>query len=146
MMEFKDMMNILQNDIKAVVFSTVDQDGSPHARYINIGVANESGIFFMTSNETNFYQQLKTNPKVAITAKSEEGYLIQVFRIEGETRELGRDQLEEVLKGNEFVKYVYPTKEEKNTMQVFQVYQGEAFYQSLTQGHKYTFRFGQDKE
>ena len=69
-MEFKDMMNILEQDIKAMVFSTVDSEGNPHARYINVGVANESGIFFMTSKQTKFYQQLKENPKVAITAKS----------------------------------------------------------------------------
>lgn len=143
-MEFKDMMNILEQDIKAMVFSTVDSEGNPHARYINVGVANESGIFFMTSKQTRFYQQLKENPKVAITAKSEDGYLIQVVRIEGEARELGRDQLEEVLEGNEYVKYVYPTKEEQSTVQVFQVYKGKAFYQSLTQGHKYTFSFGDE--
>lgn len=143
-MEFKDMMSILQDDIKVVVFSSVDSQGNPHARYINVGVANESGIFFMTSKQTKFYHQLKANPKVAIAGKSEEGYLIQVMRIEGEVRELGHEQLEEVLEGNEYVKYVYPTKEEQNAVQVFQVYKGHAFYQSLTQGHKYTFSFGQD--
>ena len=67
-----------------------------------------------------------------------------MVRIEGEARELGRDQLEEVLEGNEYVKYVYPTKEEQSTVQVFQVYKGKAFYQSLTQGHKYTFSFGEE--
>ena len=101
-MQVEDILSILQNDIKAAVFSSVDAEGKPHARYINVGVANEQGIFFMTSPKTNFYKQLQGNQNVAITALKQDAYLIQVIRIEGKVKEIGREGLEEVLKDNPF--------------------------------------------
>ena len=66
-MKINDIMQILQDDMKIAVVSTVDEDGQPHARHINMGVANENGVFFMTSPKTDFYKQLQANQKVAIT-------------------------------------------------------------------------------
>ncbi len=39
-------------------FATLDEYGNPHARHAHITAANEEGIFFMTSPETHFYDQL----------------------------------------------------------------------------------------
>lgn len=142
-MEFNEIMHILE-DMKVAVFATVDKDGVPHARHTYIGVANELGVFFMTSPETNFYQQLTDNDRVAITAMSQEDYLIQVIRIEGRARKVNRESLAELLQGNPYVDYVYPTAEEQENIQVFQLYEGEGFYHSLTQGHKYVFSLGKD--
>lgn len=137
-MNTEEILQILEQ-IGVAVFATVDEDGRPHARHAHIGVANEHGIFFMTSPKTHFYAQMKSNPHVAITAMSQEDYLIQVIRIEGKVREIGRQGLEEVLAGNPFVKDVYPDEQERAGVQVFQLFEGEGFYHSLTQGHKYTF-------
>lgn len=142
-MEVKDILKILQQDMRVAVISTVDSHGQPHGRYINIGVANEKGIFFMTSPKTNFYKQLSTNQNIAITAMKQEDYLIQVIRIEGKVKEIGREGLEEVLKDNPFVKHVYPNEQDVAGVQVFHLYQGNGFYQSLTQGHKYVFKIGE---
>lgn len=142
-MELKDIMAILQNDMKVAVFATVDNEGKPHARHAHVGVANEKGVFFMTNPRTNFYQQMQTNQHIAVTAMSEDGYLIQVIRIEGKIREIGREKLEEVLKDNPYVQHVYPNESDRQEVQVFHLYEGEGFYHSLTQGHKYTFSFRQ---
>ncbi|MBS4456251.1 pyridoxamine 5'-phosphate oxidase family protein [Tuanshanicoccus lijuaniae] len=142
-MKVNDILSILQKDMKAAVFATVDEEGKPHARYAHIGVANEQGIFFMTSPKTNFYQQLTHNQQVAITAMSQDDYLIQVIRIEGKVREIGRERLEEVLKDNPFVKHVYPTESDIAGVQVFHLYEGEGFYHSMTQGHKYVFKINE---
>ncbi|MGY4104633.1 pyridoxamine 5'-phosphate oxidase family protein [Ignavigranum ruoffiae] len=138
-MDVKDILDILHHQMKVAVFATVDEEGKPHARHAHVGLANEHGIFFMTSPKTNFYQQLQANPNVAITAMSEDGYLIQVIRIEGVVRPVGKERLEEMLAGNPFVQHVYPDDAERQSVQVFQLYQGEGFYHSLTQGHRYTF-------
>lgn len=142
-MKVNDIMQILQNDMKIAVVSTVDENNQPHARHINMGVANEDGVFFMTSPKTNFYKQLKANPKVAITGYKEEGYLVQVIRMTGEVREIGKEGLEEVLKDNPYVEQVYPDESERANVQVFQLFKGEGFYHSLSQGHKYVFEIGQ---
>lgn len=143
-MEVKEIMSILEK-IKVAVFATVDRDGMPHARHAHIGVANEKGIFFMTSPRTNFYQQLESNDNVAITAMSEEDYLIQVIRIEGKVRKVGPHLLEGLLKDNPYVDRVYPDKDEQQNVQVFQLYEGQGFYHSLTQSHKYVFSVGSQR-
>lgn len=135
----KDIMKILEEDMGIAVFSTVDADGQPHARHINIGVANEKGVFFMTNPKTDFYQQMQHNPKIAITGFYKEGYVVQVIRITGTVKELGKEGLDEVLKDNPYVEQVYPDESDRNNVQVFQLYEGEGFYHSLSQGHRYTF-------
>lgn len=141
-MDIETIMAILE-EMQVGVFATVDQEGKPHARYINIGVANEEGVFFMTNRETDFYKQLMENDNIALASKKEEDYLIQVIRIEGKAKAIGPEQLEAVLENNPYVDYVYPDEESRNNIQVFHLYQGRGFYQSLTQGHKYVFEFGQ---
>lgn len=141
-MKVQDVMKILEEDMKVAVFSTVDENNQPHARHINVGIANEDGVFFMTSPKTNFYQQLQKNPKIAITGFLEEDYVVQVIRITGTVREMGKDKLNEVLKDNPYVERVYPEEAERQSVQVFQLYEGEGFYHSLSQGHRYTFDIG----
>ena len=131
-MNTKEILSILE-EMEVAIFATVDKEGKPHSRPIHIGVANEHGVFFMTSPQTHFYKQLQENPNVAIAAFSHDDYLIQVIRIEG------KEGLEEILAGNPFVKNVYPDDEQRAGVQVFQLYEGQGFYHSLTQGHKYTF-------
>lgn len=143
-MEMTDVMQVLE-DMKVGIFATVDKEGSPHSRPIHITAAREEGVFFMTSSETQFYQQLMGDERVALTAFSEEDYLIQVIRIEGKARPAGLDLLEKVFADNPYVQHVYRDEESRKTMQIFQLYQGEGFYHSLTQGHKYSFRI-QDGE
>jgi Uncharacterized conserved protein len=141
-MKIKDIMKILEESMKVAVISSVDEQNQPHARHIHIGVANENGVFFMTNPKTNFYHQITNNPNVAITALHEETYLIQVIRITGKVREIGKEGLEELLADNPYVEQVYPEESDRQGVQVFQLYEGEGFYHSMSQGHKYTFEIG----
>ena len=138
-MEVKEIMKILKDKMKIAVFATAGKDGQPHARHIFIGMANEKGIFFKTHKDRFFYKQLMENPKVAITGKHEEGYLVQVIRIEGEVRSIGREKLDEILEGDPYVDMVYPKERDHDNLQVFHLHTGEGFYHSLSQGHRYTF-------
>ncbi|HFI2447862.1 TPA: pyridoxamine 5'-phosphate oxidase family protein [Streptococcus suis] len=141
-MELKQMMDILEG-MKVGIFATVDQTGTPHARPIHITAVTEEGIFFMTGSETHFYQQLMGDERVALTALSEEDYLIQVIRIEGKARPASQELLDKVFADNPYVQHVYKDEESRKTMQIFQIYEGKGFYHSLTQGHKYVFELGE---
>ncbi|MBG9977369.1 pyridoxamine 5'-phosphate oxidase family protein [Ruoffia tabacinasalis] len=130
-MEYKKYLTLLQDDIGAAVFSTVDSEGLPQARYINVGVGNEKGIFFMTSPKTGFYQQLEAKPEVSITgmAKSEKG--IEVIRVSGSIRKVGKEHLKEILKDNPYVNDVYPDEADQQSVQAFQLFKGHGKYQHL---------------
>lgn len=140
-MELKDVMAILEG-MKVAVFATVDADGTPHSRPMYIGVANELGVFFMTSRETDCYAQLMRDDRLAITAMIEEDYLIQVIRMEGRAKPVSPRHLQELLQENPYVDYVYPDPEAQENIQVFQLYEGTCTYHSLTQGHRYRFTLG----
>lgn len=142
--ETKDIMKILEDEMKVAMFATVDQEGQAHVRPITVGVANEEGVFFMTNPRTDFYKQLQANPNVAIAGLYQDDYLIQVIRLEGKVRELGRDGLEDILGSNPYIEQVYPKEADRQRVQVFQLYEGEGFYHSLTQGHRYTFEIGEN--
>ena len=96
----------------------------------------------MTSPTTHFYKQLMTDERIAMTAMSEEGYMIQVVRIEGRARPVENDYLKTVFAENPYYQHIYKD-EASDSMQVFQIYEGDGFYHSLTQGHKYVFPIGQ---
>ncbi len=138
-MKTKEIMGILE-EMKLGIFVTVDEAGNPHARPIHITAANEDGIFFMTGSETHFYRQLMEDGRVALLALSEEEYLIQVIRIEGKARLVSQELLDKVFLDNDYIQQVYKDEESRKVVQIFQVYAGDGFYHSLTQGHKYVFK------
>ncbi|MDO5078824.1 pyridoxamine 5'-phosphate oxidase family protein [Streptococcus minor] len=140
-MEIKEIMHLLE-EMKVGVFATVDSDGNPHARHAHIIAANEDGIFFMTGPDTHFYGQLMRDKRIALTAMSEEAYLIQVVRIEGVARPVENAYLKKIFEGDPYYEHIYQDAD-SNSMQVFQIYDGRGFYHSLTQGHKYVFPVGE---
>ena len=145
-MDILQAMDLLKEKMKIGVFATVDKQGKPHARYANIGLANDKGVFFMTSPKTNFYQQLAKCPFVAMTALAQSDYSLEVIRIEGKVRILGPDKLAEVLTGNPYIDQVYPNPEDQAMVQVFQIYSGELTYQNLSQASHHHFSFGMNEE
>ena len=68
--------------------------------------------------------------------------MVQVIRITGKVREIGKQRLEDLLEGNPYVEQVYPEESERKGVQVFQLYEGDPKNHSLSQGHKYTFKIG----
>ena len=63
-MEVNEILRILE-EMNVAVVSTADENNQPHARHIHIGVANEKGVFFMTSpkqTSTNNYKITKKLP------------------------------------------------------------------------------------
>lgn len=130
-MNYQDYLQMLEEKIGAAVFSTIDENGQPQARYINVGVGNENGVFFMTSPKTDFYKQLEDNPSVAITGMSHEDKQIQVIRLQGKVRKVDKKYLAEILKDNPYVNDVYPNEDDQKQVQAFQLYKGSGKYQHL---------------
>ena len=78
--------------IRDVVFATVDADGKPRARIIDIMLAEPSRLIFCTARGKRFYQELTVRPEVAVTGMNEvypgdARYILEAFAI-------GRGELE----------------------------------------------------
>lgn len=141
-MNIADYMKKLKEDIGVAVFSTIDENQQPDSRYINIGMANDSGVFFMTNRKTRFHQQLTARPEVAISGMTRENSDIEVIRIKGKVRAIGREKLVEILQDNPYVKDVYPEQKDREDIQVYQVYQGSGKYHHLQKRIQSDFTFG----
>ena len=66
-METKEYLRILREEIHSTVFATVDDQGLPTARVIDIMLTDENSLYFITAIGKSFYQQLMDKQYVAIS-------------------------------------------------------------------------------
>ena len=65
-MKKQDLLQELRN-IRSVAMASVDAQGNPKNRIIDVMLADENAIYFCTARGKDFYKQLKNHPYVAIT-------------------------------------------------------------------------------
>lgn len=68
-MEVQDCLALLRS-IKDVVFATVDGDGRPQARVIDVMLSDEGGVYFCTARGKDFYRELAADGHVAVAGLS----------------------------------------------------------------------------
>lgn len=76
-MEISQYLQMLR-DIKDAAFATVDANGDPHVRIIDIMHVEEDKLYFVTARGKPFYRQLIQSGKVAITAMSKDWKTIRL--------------------------------------------------------------------
>ena len=57
-METKDYLRILKEEIHSTVIATVDKEGKPVTRVIDIMLADEDSLYFITAKGKAFYPSL----------------------------------------------------------------------------------------
>ncbi len=63
----KDYLRILREEIHSTVIATVDGEGRPVTRVIDIMLTDENSLYFITEKGKAFYTQLMENPYIAIS-------------------------------------------------------------------------------
>lgn len=119
-----DILTKLKETMTPAAMASVDADGKPHVRHINIGMVSEHGIYFVTSPKTDFYKQLMDHPYVSI---------------EGQVEELGQDQIEDVVKDNKFITTVYQNPKDRENARVFRLFEGSGLYHNFGTKEKVSF-------
>lgn len=56
-MQTADYLKILKDEIHSVVFATIDENGLPDARVIDIMLVDSYSLYFITAKGKNFYRQ-----------------------------------------------------------------------------------------
>ena len=57
-MTTQEILNILQSDIHSVVFATLDEHGLPQTCVIDLMLADDDGLYFLTAKGKAFYRRL----------------------------------------------------------------------------------------
>lgn len=76
-MNAQDCLDELRS-IKDVSFSTVDEQGLPHSRIIDVMIVGDNKLYFCTARGKDFYQQLMHNPHVAVVGLNRNWQMIRL--------------------------------------------------------------------
>lgn len=94
-------------DIKDVAFATVDENGMPHARIIDVMMVEKEKLYFCTARGKDFYRQLTETPHTEITGLNRE---YQMVRLSGTVKKLADQKkwIDRIFEENPSMKDVYP--------------------------------------
>lgn len=107
-MQVEDCLEMLRM-IKDVAFATVDRNGLPQVRFIDIMLVEKQTIYFCTARGKAFYQQLQNNPHVAITGMNQD---YQMIRIQGVAKKVAKQKewIDRIFDHNPSMEDVYPNQ------------------------------------
>lgn len=140
-----EILNILQQDIHSTVFATVDDKGLPQTCVIDLMLADEKGLYFLTARGKSFYERLTVRPFAALSGmKGGDTLSTLAISVRGAVRSIGRERLAEIFEKNPYMEKIYPTGKSRDALEVFQLYQGEGEYFDLSQQPPFrqSFSFG----
>lgn len=106
--------------IKDVAFATVDEYGNPQIRMIDIMIAQDEKLYFITSRGKEFHKQLSLNPNIAITGMTP-NYL--AIRLNGKAKKAEQSWLTKIFEDNPSMNDVYPG-ESRFILDVFYIDEG----------------------
>lgn len=105
-MNVQDCLNILR-EIKDVTFSTIDENGFPDARIIDVMLIEEEKLYFCTSRGKDFHKQLTSQNKVAVTGLNSK---YQMIRLKGNVHKCENQKywIDQIFEHNDSMNSVYP--------------------------------------
>ena len=128
-----EILTVLQGEIHTTVFATVDDDGLPQTCVIDLMLADDNGLYFLTAKGKSFYRRLMAKPFVALSGMKGADTLSSIaISVRGRVRCIGRERLDEIFEKNPYMAKIYPTSESRKALVVFQLYRGEGEYFDLS--------------
>ena len=94
-------------EVKDAAFATVDENGSPQVRMIDVMLVENETLYFCTSRGKDFYRQLMDKGKTAVVGMNRE---YQAVRLNGRVEKL-EDQkywIDRIFEANPSMNEVYP--------------------------------------
>lgn len=130
-------------EIKDAAFATVDRDGHPQVRIIDVMFVEDEKLYFVTARGKDFYRELTDAGEVAVTGLNKEW---QTIRLSGKIKKEDQRLLDRVFEQNPSMNDVYPG-ESRYILDVFCLYEGDGEFFDLGQEpiHRQSFSFGKDK-
>jgi len=133
----------LLRKIKDVAFATVDEQGFPKNRIIDVMSVEDGRLFFCTARGKDFYRELIANGKVAITGLDKDTW--QMVRLSGSAKRLDkqREWIDRIFEENPSMNDVYPDGS-RYILEAFCVEQGtlEWFDLGSSPIHRQNFALG----
>ena len=124
-----EILNILQHDIHSTVFATVDEHGLPQTCVIDLMLADENGLYFLTASGKSFYERLMRRQYVAISGmKGQDNLSTVAISVRGKVKNIGTQRLDEIFEKNPYMAKIYPTAKSRESLQVFHLYKSHCLH------------------
>lgn len=144
-MSAAEILKYLQEEIHTTVAATVDDSGLPVTCAIDIMDADDESVYFLTAKGKDFYDRLIRRRYIALTGmKGENTMSCIAVSLRGHVRDLGSGLVPRLFRKNPYMSEIYPAKESRRAITVFQLYQGfgEWFDLSKRPIERASFSFG----
>ena len=132
-------------EIKDVAFATVDTNGLPQVRIIDIMIAENEKIYFCTARGKDFFHQLTSNGQVAVTGMNKQ---YQMIRLNGRAHQLNEQKywIDRIFEENPSMNEVYPN-DSRYILEAFCIDNGEVEFFDLGQAPivRKSFKLGSSK-
>lgn len=133
MLDTKDYLAYIVNEIHTVVTATVDEDGLPVTSAIDMMDYDAYGLYFLTAKGKGFYSRLIKSKRIALTAIKSKGTMSSTaISIRGKVKELGYDKTPEFFEKNPYMNEIYPTEKSMKALTVFKIYEGAGEFFDLS--------------
>ena len=111
--------------VKIASAATVDEDGVPQSRIINVMLAEDDGMYIVTSKGKPFYKQLTDTGRIALSAMCPD---CQSLKFTGKCRIADKKWVDKVFEENPGMNEVYPG-DTRYILDAFHIYEcrGEWF-------------------
>ena len=143
-MNAQKCLDILR-EIKDVAFATVDANGLPQIRIIDVMIVEDEKLYFCTARGKDFYLQLMKNNQVAITGMNKD---YQMIRLNGKVKKLSdhKNWIDRIFKENPTMNTVYPN-DSRYILEAFCIDNGEIEFFDLGKEpiERQSFRLGNSK-
>lgn len=112
-MQTGDYLALLVDQIHSVVVATLDGEGKPATRVIDLMYQDGQTAYFLTANTKPFYQQLKEKPYISVTGMTQGADTMErkMVSLTGKVEHIGKEKLAILLEKNPYMFDIYPTKE-----------------------------------
>ncbi|MDO4619432.1 MAG: 4Fe-4S binding protein [Lachnospiraceae bacterium] len=120
----KDYLKILVEDIHSTTIATIDENGRPLTRVIDMMLWDEKGVYFLTAKGKAFYEQLMEQKYVSLSSVKDK----RSISLRGKIENIGSEKLDEIFEKNTYMKGIYPG-DSRSALEVFRLYEatGEFF-------------------
>ncbi len=139
-MTTKDYLSSLRNDIHTTVVATVDAEGHPVTRVIDIMLADDTTFYFLTAQGKQFYDQLMDQKYLSLSGMTggegmdikEATMHMKAISARGEVECIGKEKLDEIFEKNPYMAEIYPSEDSRAALVVFKMTKGDGEYFDLS--------------
>ena len=122
-MQRNDCLKLLTEDIHSAAVATIDPDGHPRIRTIDMMLWDERGVYSLTARGKAFYAQLTGQGFIALSATKDK---ISIS-LRGKDRSIGSEKLDEIFEKNPYMQSICPG-DTRAALEVFCLYEAEGEY------------------